>query len=35
MTREQQRWHVRIWLIITPLVWIGLALALWARYRVD
>jgi hypothetical protein len=31
MTRSQRRWHFRIWLILAPLIAIGLLSALLAR----
>lgn len=31
MTPGQRRWHLRIWLILTPLLALGLALAWWSR----
>jgi hypothetical protein len=30
MTAGQRRWHVRIWLVLAPLVALGVALALVA-----
>jgi hypothetical protein len=31
MTRSHRRWHLWMWLILTPLIVVGFLVALWSR----
>lgn len=31
MTRSHRRWHLLAWLVLAPLIVVGLIVALWSR----